>query len=428
MHRPPGITTKYLAKLSGNTAPRNPAGTGKARVRNARSGRPGSGPPAEDRDFNTATRLPGYTVEFDQFEVRTIELELREPFSTSFGTVRSRQLLVVGAKRDGRWIYGEASPLRHFTYNHEAPFTARRVATTYVVPALRTATSPEEYHREVGSIRGHHLATSTGDQILYYARSYDRDLPVAHLLGGTRSSAHCGISIGIKEDDELVDTVQRYLDAGYRRIKLKIEPGRDYEYVRTARDHFPDIDLMADANSAYSLAEVDRLRRLDELELTMIEQPLAHDDLVDHARLADAIETPICLDESILSAADARKAAELGACEVINLKPQRVGGFHETRRIDEVCASNGIDLWIGGLLESGIGQSMAIIASSLGQVSHPGDIGGSTERYFHEDVVDPEIRPENGSVPVPAEPGMGRTVDRTRLERATIELETMEGS
>lgn len=383
----------------------------------------------DDRDF---TPLPdvhtGNRMEVETFEVRTVELQLDDPFCTSFGTVRTRRLIVVGARRDGRWIYGEASPVRHFLYNHETPFTARRVAKRYVVPALRETTSPAEYHREVGSIRGHHLAKSIGDQILYYARSHDEDVPVAELIGGTQTTAYCGISVGMKEADALVDTIQGYLDEGYRRIKLKIEPGRDYEYVQQVREHFPDITLMVDANSAYTLADRDRLRRLDELGLSMIEQPLAHDDIVDHARLAETIETPICLDESIMSAADARKAAELGACEVINLKPQRVGGYHEARRIDEVCESNGIDLWIGGFLESGIGQSMAIIASSLSQVAFPGDIGGSTERYFHEDIVTPEIRPDDGAIPVPTEPGLGRTVDRNKLQRATIRKETLEGA
>ncbi|MFW6152829.1 MAG: o-succinylbenzoate synthase [Halobacteriota archaeon] len=361
---------------------------------------------------------------FDEVELRRISLELKSPMETSLGVETDRDLVILGVKRGDQWLYGEASPMSHYQYNHETADTAMAIAREYVVPTLREVDTVDAYHERLSSIRGHRMAISLGDQVLHYADSIDEGRSVAELLGGTNETATCGVSLGLADDDAIVGSIERFLDQGYRRIKVKIKPGRDIDYIRHIREHFPSIDLMADANAAYTLDDIDHLARLDAFDLTMIEQPLAAGDLVDHAVLAERLTTPICLDESILSAADVRRAARIGACEIVNLKPQRVGGFNPAVEVNRACAESGMDLWIGGMLESGIGQSMAIIASSLSEVCHPGDIGDSTKRYFYEDVVEPPIEPVDGAVAVPREPGLGREVDRDRLAAVTVEHET----
>lgn len=364
-------------------------------------------------------------MNFDEIELRQVSLDLKEAMATSLGTETRRELILLGARSGDRWMYGEASPLGDFRYNHESPSTVKLVARNHVVPALRNAGDIEDYHAALAGIKGHRQAVSMGDQLCYYHRSHEEGKSVAELIGGTNDSAHCGVSIGIKDDDEIVRAIERYLGQGYERIKVKIRPGRDYEYLAHIREHFPDTDLMADANSAYRLEDADELTKLDAFNLTMIEQPMAESDLVNHSILAERLATPICLDESIRSAADVHRAARIGACEIVNLKPQRVGGYHESVRVNRACADVSMDMWIGGMLESGIGQSMAIIASSLSEVDHPGDIGSSTGRYFHDDIVDPPIDPVDGEIEVPDEPGLDRHVDRDRLDRYTVAREAI---
>lgn len=360
---------------------------------------------------------------FDEIELRRITLELNTPMETSLGVEATRDLVILGAKQDGQWVYGEASPMSHYRYNHETADTAMAIAREYVIPAVREVNSIEEYHERLAPIRGHRMATSLGDQVLHYAKSLEEGCSVAALLEGTHETAYCGVSIGLADDDAIVETIERYRDQGYRRIKVKIKPGRDVEYLRHIRDHFPTIDLMVDANSAYTLDDADHLAQLDAFDLLMLEQPLAEGDLVNHSLLAERLETPICLDESIVTAEDVRRADRIGACDIVNLKPLRVGGFRPSVEVNRACSAAGMDMWIGGMLESGIGQSMAIIASSLSEVRYPGDIGDSTKRYFREDVVEPPIQPVDGAVPVPTAPGLGRTVERDRLQDHTVEVE-----
>lgn len=359
-------------------------------------------------------------MEFDEIGLRHINLELRDPFRTSFGTIEERNLLILEAKKDGEWFYGETSPLQEPLYNHETTFTAKEVISRYVVEALKNCSSIEDYHERMSSIKGHRLAKASGDQLLYHKKSVEEDKSISELLGGTHEYAECGISVGLTDEDEIVEKIESFLDKGYQRVKLKIKPGQDIEYVRTVRENFPDLEIMADANSAYTLDDVKRLRKLDQFDLSMIEQPLGDSDIVNHSILAEKIETPICLDESIHSAEDVKRAAKIDACEIINLKPQRVSGLHESKKINKICRENGIKLWIGGLVESGIGQSSAVIASSLSEVSFAGDIA-SSQKYFYEDIIDPEIEVKDGRVKVPERPGFVGEVDREILKEKTVE-------
>ncbi len=359
-------------------------------------------------------------MEFDELGLRHINLELRNPFRTSFGTIEERNLLILEAKKDGKWFYGETSPLQEPLYNHETTFTAKEIISRYVTEAVKEASSIEDYHDRMSSIKGHRLAKASGDQLLYHMKSVKDDRPISELIGGSQSHAECGISVGLTDEEEIVEKVQDFVDKGYQRVKLKIKPSQDLEYVEMVREHFPELEIMADANSAYTLDDVERLRKLDQYNLSMIEQPVGDSDIVNHGILNEKIETPICLDESIHSAEDVKRAAKINAADIINLKPQRVSGLHESKKINEICKENGIKLWIGGLVESGIGQSSAVIASSLSEVAFPGDIA-SSQKYFYEDIIDPEIEVKDGRVKVPERPGFVGEVDRERLKEKTVE-------
>ena len=359
-------------------------------------------------------------MEFDELGLRHINLELRDPFKTSFGTIEERNLLVLEAKKDGKWFYGETSPLQEPLYNHETTFTAKEVISRYVVKALKECSSIQDYRDRISGIKGHKLAKASGDQLLYHKKSVEEDKSISELIGGEHEYAECGISVGLTDEDEIVEKIQDFLDKGYQRVKLKIKPGQDIEYVRKVRENFPDLEIMADANSAYTLDDIEHLKKLDQFDLSMIEQPLGDSDIVNHSVLAEELETSICLDESIHSLEDVKRAARTDACEIINLKPQRVSGLHESKKINEFCRENGMKLWIGGLVESGIGQSSAVIASSLSEVSFAGDIA-SSRKYFYEDVIDPEIEVVNGRVKVPNRPGFSGGVDREKLKEKTVE-------
>lgn len=245
-------------------------------------------------------------------------------------------------------------------------------------------------------------------------------LSLAEAIGGERRPVPVGVSVGLQPtDDDLLRRVGEWLESGYCRIKIKIKPGRDVEMLRTVRRHFPDALLMADANSAYSLEDVEHLRQLDELDLMMIEQPLGHDDLHDHARLQERLETPVCLDESICCARDAALALELGSCRVINIKPGRVGGFDSARQIHDLCHRQGMPVWVGGMLESGVGRAHNVALASLPGFTLPGDISES-RRYWEQDVVRPEFEMVNGTLQLPEGPGIGVEPDLERIDALTV--------
>jgi O-succinylbenzoate synthase len=255
---------------------------------------------------------------------------------------------------------------------------------TSSVPRLvgKTIEQPEDFAPLVEGIRGHNMAKGGLEAALWDLEAHRHDTPLWKLLGGSREEIDCGVSIGIQPTiDRLLEVIQREIDAGYRRIKIKIKPGWDVEAVRQVRAAFPKILLMCDANSAYTLDDIDLFRRMDDFEVMMFEQPLHYEDMIDHAELQRQIRTPICLDESIHSADDARKAIKIGACRIINIKLGRVGGHREARAVHDVCQGNGIPVWCGGMLESGIGRAHNIALSSLENFSLPGDVAAS-KRYW----------------------------------------------
>src|SRR5436305_6694208 len=245
------------------------------------------------------------------------------------------------------------------------------------------------------------------------------------MLGGTRGEILSGVSLGIEPTIEaLFERIDQFVDEGYRRIKLKIGPGNDVEVVRRVRQRYPDLPLQIDANSAYTLADLDLLRQLDAFNLLLIEQPLAHDDIIDHARLQAVLKTPVCLDESIHSADDARKALDLGACRVINIKVSRVGGLREAKRVHDVCHARGVPVWCGGMHEFGIGRAANVAVASLPGFTLPGDISGS-DKYYREDVVEPPVLARRGAVPVPTGPGLGHEPVESRIARQTLRALTL---
>ena len=247
------------------------------------------------------------------------------------------------------------------------------------------------------------------------------NVSLASAIGGTKQVIEVGVSIGIKDStEELLQTVSNAVEEGYKRVKIKIEPGRDVEPLSAVRERFPTVQMMADANSAYTLDDVETLKKLDDLNLTMIEQPLAHDDIIDHAKLQAEIKTPICLDESIHSLDDTKKAIELGSCKVINLKIGRVGGITESLKIHDYCHEHHIPIWCGGMLETGIGRAHNIAITTLPNFRLPGDTASSS-RYWHKDIIDPEVKVEDGLIHVPQAAGIGFNINEEELNKHVVE-------
>jgi O-succinylbenzoate synthase len=307
-------------------------------------------------------------------------------------------------------------------YSYETTDTAWTLLTDLILPKVAGAVmeTSTDLHPVFEGIRGHPMARAAVEMAAWDLEAKAGGGSLSSLLGGVRDSVPVGVSIGLQRtDEELHRKVAEYIDEGYERIKVKIKPGRDVEMLRGLRDRYPDVPLMADANSAYSLEDLPRLRELDALGLTMIEQPLAHDDYLDHARLQGEMETAICLDESIRSVRDAQLALELGACRIINIKPGRVGGLSSARAIHDLCVEHEMPVWCGGMLESGVGRAHNVALASLPGFTLPGDISAS-RRYWTEDIVTPEFVLDGGTVSVPSGPGIGVDVREDLLAEWTV--------
>jgi O-succinylbenzoate synthase len=344
-------------------------------------------------------------------------------FETSFGRIHEKHFIIVRVDGGGAAGYGECVAEQDPYYSAETNDTVWHIIADFVAPrVLGTAFShPREVFPALKAIRGHHMAKAAVEMAAWDLYARQRGEPLAHALGGSRDRIASGVSIGIQDSlDDLARKVETELAAGYRRIKIKIKPGWDIDAVEMIRRRFGSIPLMVDANAAYTVADADHLARLDPFDLMMIEQPLDYDDIADHAALQRRLKTPICLDESIHSVAAAREAIASGACRIINIKPGRVGGFTESIRLHDLCAQHGIPVWHGGMLESGIGRAANIHLSTLPNFSLPGDIAGS-KRYFNPDLIDPPIEvAADGTIAVPAGPGLGVTIREDRVERATL--------
>ncbi len=345
-------------------------------------------------------------------------------FETSFGRTTRREIVLVEAIADGVSGWGEVTAGEHPFYNEEWTESAWLILQHYAAPRVlgRTLGSACEAAPLFERIRGHRMAWGGLEAALWdlEARLLGRPL-WRQIGGGARKEIPCGVSIGIQETPaKLLEKIAHELAAGYQRIKIKIKPGWDVEIVREVRRAFPNIRLMADANSAYTLADADRLRRLDEFYLMMIEQPLAHDDIIDHAELQAKLETPICLDECIRTAHHAEQAIRLGACKIINIKLGRVGGFAEARRVHDVAQAAGVPVWCGGMLESGVGRAHNIALSTLPNFVLPGDVSAS-QRYWKRDLIDPPVEVSaRGTIAVRDDAGFGYPLDTEFLRAATV--------
>ncbi len=364
-------------------------------------------------------------MKLDGVELRRIALPLVSPFQTSFGTQTARDILLISVVTDQARGWGECVALADPRYSEEYVDGAADVLRRFLIPAL---TGPgrlnaAEVAGRLAPIKGHRMAKAALELAVLDAELRAQGRPLARELGAVADRVPCGVSVGIMGSvPELLDTVRGYLDAGYVRIKLKIQPGWDVEPVRAVREQFgDDLPLQVDANTAYTVGDARALARLDPFDLLLIEQPLAEDDILGHAELARLIRTPVCLDESITSARSAAAAISLGACRVVNIKPGRVGGYLEARRIHDVCVAHGVPVWCGGMLETGIGRAANVALAALPGFTLPGDTSAS-DRYYRTDITEPFVLAQ-GHLEVPTGPGLGVEPLPDRLAEVTTSVE-----
>ncbi len=365
-------------------------------------------------------------MKIEHIELRQLKMQLVAPFETSFGVETEEDHLIVRVDAQGVTGWGESVAGADPYYSYETNQTAWHILRDYLIPAVlgKDIANVDEAIKLCSRVRGHNMAKAGLESALWDLFAQAHGVSLSKILGGTRDKVAVGVSIGIQASPAaLVKKVEGYLSQGYKRIKMKIAPGRDLQFVSAVRQAFPDILLQVDANSAYTLADVEMLRALDGYNLLLIEQPLSHDDIYDHSKLQRELKSPICLDESIHSVADARAALELHSCRIINIKPGRVGGFTESKKIHDYCASQNVPVWHGGMLESGIGRAGNVALASLPNFTLPGDISASN-RYWKEDIVEPEFTVDAaGMMAVPTKPGIGVRVLMDRLERVTVRRE-----
>jgi O-succinylbenzoate synthase len=369
-------------------------------------------------------------LQIQSLTLREIALTLKEPFQISSGTQSHRRIFLVHMRDvDGAEGWGECVAGETPHYSSEAIDTAWVALRDWVAPRVlgRSFAGPEEIHPALDlNFRGHQMAKAAVEMAAWELTARREGISLARKLGGTREHIFAGISLGIQKSPEaLVEKARQALERGYRKVKIKVMPGTDVEYVGAVREALgPAAPLMVDANNAYTLADLDSLKKLDDLALIMMEQPLAWDDLLRHAELQKHLRTPICLDESITSLDRAEDMIALGAGRIINIKPGRVGGFRESRAIHDLCQQHGIPVWCGGMLESGIGRAHNVALASLPNFTIPGDVSPS-ERYWQQDIVIPEWTMDaEGRIQVPRDrPGMGVEVDFNRVDDLTVRRE-----
>jgi O-succinylbenzoate synthase len=361
-------------------------------------------------------------------ELRRIRQSLVAPFETSFGVQTERDILLLKATTSDGEGWGECVAGEEPTYSSEYVDGCQHVLIHHLLPRLLalSSTRAEDVGPVLRPVHGHHMAKAAIEMALLDAQLRASGESFGTYFGAVRPAVDAGVSVGIhKTIPELLETVGDYLEHGYRRIKLKIKPGWDLEPVRAVRERFGKVPLQVDANTAYSLSDAEQLALLDPFDLLLIEQPLPEDQVMAHAALAKSVRTPICLDESITSAQAAADAIELGACRIINIKPGRVGGYLEARRIHDLCASHGVPVWMGGMLETGLGRAGNVAMAAMPNFTLPGDTSAS-DRYYHRDITAPfELR--DGRLDVPKGPGLGVEVDMEFLDSITHWKQTIGG-
>jgi o-succinylbenzoate synthase len=361
-------------------------------------------------------------MRIEQIDLKIVQLPLVRPFQTSSSRKSHLDHILVRVTAGGMTGWGECASPSDPYYCPETTETCWHMLADFLAPAVlgRDWSTIDELVDLYRPVKGNRFAKAGVEMACWDLLARSRGVPLHVLVGGTRPEIVSGVSLGIEGRIEaLFDQIDRYLEEGYRRIKLKIAPGWDVDVVRRVRERYPSIALQVDANSAYTLEDVLTLQALDDFDLLLIEQPLAHDDIIDHAKLQAALKTPICLDESIHSADDARKALDLGACRVINIKVSRVGGLLEARRVHDVCQARGVPVWCGGMHEFGIGRAANVAVAALPGFTLPGDVSGS-DKYYAEDIVEPPIRAHNGAIRVFEGPGLGVEPVEERIEARTL--------
>lgn len=369
-------------------------------------------------------------MRIDRVELRWLSMPLRTAFETSFARETVKECLLVRLQGEGTEGWGEVVAMKEPLYNEETLRTCWHILEDLLIPLTlaRPWESPEHWCRAVAPVRRNYMARAGLEAALWDLFSVLQQRSLAQLWGGVRERVEVGISLGIESSlPELLAHVEAGLAEGYRRVKLKIKPGWDVAVVEEVRRRYPSLVLQVDANSAYRLDDAALLARLDSLDLLLLEQPLCHDDIVDHATLQKLVRTPICLDESIDSPDQCRRALDLGSARIINVKPGRVGGYSAARAIHDLCLSRGVPCWVGGMLETGVGRLQNLALASLENFTLPGDISAS-RRYFERDIIEPEVVLESdGCVRVPELAGVGQCLDWRALDLYTQRSEVFRG-
>ena len=368
-------------------------------------------------------------MKLERITLRQIRMPLVHFFETSFGRTYERHMILVEAQGDGASGWGEVTAGENPFYNEEWTASAWMILRDYAAPRVlgRELRSAEDVYPLTAHIRGHNMARGGLETAVWDLEARLEGVPLWRKIGGgARREIPCGVSMGIQDSvEQLIEKIERELAAGYQRIKMKIKPGRDVDDVRRVRERFPSIKLMVDANSAYTLADTAHLKKLDDFYLMMIEQPLSHDDIIDHAELQSKLQTPICLDECIRTAHHAEQAVKLRACGIINIKLGRVAGFAEAKRVHDVAQAAAIPVWCGGMLEAGIGRAHNIALATLPNFVLPGDVSAS-RRYWKQDIIQPAVETTpQGTIAIRDEPGFGYALDHDFIRSITVREESI---
>jgi len=369
-------------------------------------------------------------MKIEKITLHHVSMELQAPFATSFGSVDRRDCILIEIIADGLTGWGECVADRDPGYAWETCGTAWHILPDFLIPEIlgKEIGNAADFQQRVSHVRGHQMAKAGVEMALWDLQGQAQGKSLRQLLGGTRRRVDVGVSVGLQDSPEvLVRTVEEYLSKGYQRVKLKIKPGRDSSEVGAVRERFPDLRLQVDANSAYTLESAAALLPLDDYNLLLIEQPLAEDDLWDHSKLQKMFQTPLCLDESITAPRHARQALEMGACRIVNIKQGRVGGLSQSVAIHDLCQAQGVPVWCGGMLETGVGRAPNLALAPLPNFTLPGDIS-ATDRYYAEDITN-EVFTLNAdsTIDVPDTPGLGVTINHAALERFTLRRNKLVG-
>lgn len=362
----------------------------------------------------------------DEIELFLVSMRLRQPFETSFGVDEDRECIIIRVRSEGEGGWGECVAANYPGYSSETTGTAWHVLEEFFIPSIlgTEIESIERYRSIIDRYKGHHLARAGLEMALWDLTGRLDGKPLYQLFGGMQMRVPVGVSVGLQADESaLLEVVEGFVDQGYQRVKLKIKPKVDLKVVSPVRKAYPDLPLQVDANSAYTLEGSSIFKEMDAFELILIEQPLAEDDIIDHIQLQKEINTPLCLDESILGLRHARQAIETNACKIINIKPGRVGGLSEAIAIHDYCRSVDVPVWCGGMLETNIGRASNLAIASLPGFTLPGDISAS-ERYYAEDIAEPDfVLNADSTIDVPGGPGLGITVREESLNKFTLKHE-----